>query len=83
MKRESKGGAKGPRKPRRPKFIKRNCRFCDNPQEVIDFKDAELLKKFQTEKGKILPRRLTGNCMIHQKAIAEAVKKARELALVL
>ncbi|HPN84474.1 MAG TPA: 30S ribosomal protein S18 [Victivallales bacterium] len=71
------------KRPRRPaRFIKRNCRFCDNPQEKIDFKDAELLKKFQTEKGKILPRRLTGNCMIHQKFIAEAVKKARELALV-
>ena len=62
--------------------MKRNCRFCNNPQEIIDFKDAELLKKFQTEKGKILPRRLTGNCMVHQRVISEAVKKARELALV-
>ncbi len=73
---------KDTKRPRRPKFIRRNCRFCDNPAEIIDFKDAELLKKFQTEKGKILARRLTGNCMIHQQEIAEAVKKARELALV-
>ncbi|HOK05190.1 MAG TPA: 30S ribosomal protein S18 [Victivallales bacterium] len=68
---------------KKTKQSKRNCRFCNNPQELIDFKEVELLKKFQTEKGKILPRRLTGNCMIHQKKLTEEIKKARELALIL
>ncbi|MEM4248002.1 MAG: 30S ribosomal protein S18 [Candidatus Nanoarchaeia archaeon] len=64
-------------------FIKRNCRLCENKVDCIDFKDADILRKFQTENGKILPRRLSGNCSVHQKIVAEAIKKARELALVL
>ena len=49
----------------------------------IDFKDVELLKRYTTEGGKILPRRITGNCFKHQKLLAIAVKRARILALVL
>ena len=58
------------------------CRFCESKVNYIDFKDAETLMKFQTEKGKILPRRLTGNCLDHQKKLAIAIKRARVIALV-
>ena len=58
------------------------CRFCESKVNYIDFKDADTLKKFQTEKGKILPRRITGNCMVHQKKLAIAIKRARVIALV-
>ncbi|MCI7642853.1 MAG: 30S ribosomal protein S18 [Lentisphaeria bacterium] len=60
----------------------RVCRFCEAKVNYIDFKDAETLKKFQTEKGKILPRRITGNCLIHQKMLAAAIKRARIISLV-
>ncbi len=58
------------------------CRFCESKVEYIDFKDAETLKKFQTEKGKILPRRITGTCLDHQKMLGVAVKRARIVCLV-
>ncbi|MBE6394173.1 MAG: 30S ribosomal protein S18 [Lentisphaerae bacterium] len=58
------------------------CRFCESKVNYIDFKDAETLMKFQTEKGKILPRRITGNCLEHQKKLAIAIKRARVIALV-
>ena len=48
----------------------------------IDFKDVELLRRYQTEQGRILPRRITGTCYTHQKMLAQAVKRARQLALV-
>ena len=58
------------------------CRFCEAKVRYIDFKDAETLMKFQTEKGKIRPRRITGNCLDHQKMLSIAVKRARMLSLV-
>ena len=58
------------------------CRFCEAKVKFIDFKDAESLSKFQTEKGKIMPRRITGTCPDHQKMLAIAIKRARILALV-
>ena len=58
------------------------CRFCEAKVAYIDFKDAEILRKYQTEKGKILPRRITGNCLDHQKKLAIAIKRARVIALV-
>lgn len=58
------------------------CRFCEAKAAYIDFKDAETLQKFQTEKGKIMPRRITGTCLDHQKMLAAAVKRARVIALV-
>ncbi|MGI6354700.1 MAG: 30S ribosomal protein S18 [Lentisphaerae bacterium] len=72
-------------KPRRRRKVVRqkNCRLCENKIFNIDFKDVELLRRFQTEGGKILPRRITGNCFKHQKLLAVAVKRARILALVL
>ena len=58
------------------------CRLCENKINFIDFKDADLLKKFQTEKGRILPRRITGNCAEHQRMIAKAIKRAREASVI-
>ena len=68
---------------RRKVIRKKTRRLCENKIYDIDFKDVELIKRFQTEGGKILPRRITGNCFIHQKKLAAAVKRARILALVL
>ncbi len=62
---------------------KKICRLCASKVPHIDFKDVELLRRYQTEQGKILPRRITGNCYRHQKMLSEAVKRARNLALVL
>ncbi len=58
------------------------CRMCENRVLAIDFKDVDLLRRYQTEKGRILPRRITGNCFKHQKMLTAAVKRARVLALV-
>ena len=60
----------------------KNCKMCENKINYIDFKDADFLKKFQTEKGRILPRRITGTCLDHQKMLATAIKRARIAALV-
>jgi len=59
------------------------CRFCEVCVNYIDFKDPETLKKFQTEKGKILPRRITGTCLQHQKMLSVAIERARIISLVL
>ena len=59
------------------------CRLCENKINFIAFKDADLLKKFQTEKGRILPRRITGTCLKHQKMLSVAVKRARIISIVL
>ena len=58
------------------------CAFCAEHQTEIDYKDVARLRKFTTEKGKILPRRITGNCLEHQKKLAIAIKRARVIALV-
>lgn len=64
---------------RRPK--RKNCTFCGDKSQYIDYKDVVRLRRFVTERGKILPRRVSGNCARHQRALAVAVKRARELAL--
>lgn len=64
---------------RRPK--RKNCMFCSEKTSVIDYKDLGRLRRFVTERGKILPRRVSGNCARHQRVLATAVKRARELAL--
>ena len=64
---------------RRPR--KKFCRFCKDEIE-IDYKDVELLKKYLSDKGKIRARRVTGTCAQHQRALAAALKRARELAFV-
>ena len=60
---------------------KKVCQFCADKDLKIDYKDAKLLKKFVTERGKILPRRVTGTCAIHQRDITTAVKRARIVAI--
>ena len=56
---------------------KKVCTFCVEKVEAIDYKDVAKLKKYVTEKGKILPRRMTGVCAQHQRALAKAIKRAR------
>ncbi|MFZ5645054.1 MAG: 30S ribosomal protein S18 [Bacillota bacterium] len=60
---------------------KRVCVFCVDKQEGIDYKDIPRLKKFVTERGKILPRRISGNCARHQRMLTLAIKRARNIAL--
>ncbi len=60
---------------------KKYCRFKKSGIKYIDYKDAEFLKKFLNEQGKILPRRLTGTSQKYQKKVAQAVKRARHLAI--
>ena len=59
---------------------KKICKFCVQKLK-IDYKDADGLRRFITERGKILPRRITGTCAKHQRALAEAIKRARIIAL--
>ncbi|MBQ2313377.1 MAG: 30S ribosomal protein S18 [Treponema sp.] len=61
-------------------FHKKVCRFCANKAK-IDYKDADGLRRFTTERGKILPRRITGTCSRHQKELANAIKRARAICL--
>ncbi len=61
-------------------FHKKVCRFCANKAK-IDYKDADGLRRFTTERGKILPRRMTGTCAKHQKQLAAAIKRARAICL--
>jgi len=57
------------------------CQFCADKTLTVDYKDVDTLKKYITERGKILPRRVTGACAMHQRAIVNAIKKARTVAL--
>lgn len=66
------GGRKGRRKV---------CAFCVDRAEFIDYKDVAKLRRFISERGKILPRRVTGTCAFHQRALTVAIKRARHLAL--
>lgn len=66
---------------RRYKPRKRVCTFCADKTEDIDYKDINKLKKYITERGKILPRRITGNCARHQRQLTRAIKRARQVAL--
>lgn len=59
---------------------KKVCVFCGN-DNVIDYKDINKLKRYISERGKILPRRITGNCAKHQRALTIAIKRARHIAL--
>lgn len=61
---------------------RKNCSLCADKVETIDYKDAAKLKRYLTEAGKIIPRRITGNCSKHQRMIATAIKRAREAAII-
>lgn len=58
------------------------CNFCVEKSEYIDYKDVAKLKRYITEKGKIIPRRQTGTCSAHQRELAKAIKRARYMALI-
>ena len=60
---------------------KKVCSFCVDKVESIDYKDVNKLKRYVSERGKILPRRITGNCAKHQRALTVAIKRARHIAL--
>ena len=64
---------------RRPR--KEVCSFCVDKVETIDYKDVAKLRRFVTERGKILPRRISGNCAKHQRQVTVAIKRARNIAL--
>ncbi len=70
------------KKPMRKPSRRKVCTFCLEKAEGIDYKDVAKLRKFLTEKGKILPRRMTGLCAKHQRELAVAVKRARQMALI-
>lgn len=57
------------------------CKFCADPNLAIDYKDPVILRFFITERGKIVPRRISGNCALHQREVTTAVKRARNIAL--
>jgi small subunit ribosomal protein S18 len=67
-----------PKRFQRRKF----CRFCADKVSFIDYKDIKVLRGFMTERGKILSRKVTGNCSVHQRELTTAVKRARTIALI-
>jgi len=71
------GGRGGGRRMHRRKI----CRFCIEKVDLIDFKDVKLLQSYIPERGKILPRRISGACATHQRMLSEAIKRARNIAL--
>jgi small subunit ribosomal protein S18 len=73
---DKKGG-----KPIRRRTRRKVCQFCVDKVEHIDYKDVGKLRKFLSEKGKILPRRISGNCAKHQRQMTTAIKRARHIAL--
>ncbi|HUI43546.1 MAG TPA: 30S ribosomal protein S18 [Terriglobia bacterium] len=83
------GPDRGPRKGgsgpggRRQYFRRRKvCKFCEEKIDVIDYKDVRLVSQFVSDRGKILPRRLTGTCSPHQRLLTVAIKRARNLAFI-
>lgn len=73
-KKRSYGGGGGMRR-------KKVCQFCADKTENIEYRDVETLKKYITERGKILPKRITGTCAMHQRSVTTAIKRARIVAL--
>ena len=77
-KRGGRGGAAGGKRG----FSRRKiCRFCADKQVQIDYKDPQTLKYFITDRGKVIPRRISGNCAKHQRKVAVAIKRSRMIAL--
>ena len=65
-----------------PRFFRRKiCRFCVDKDVDIDYKDASMLRSFLSERGKIVPRRISGTCAKHQRRVTTAIKRARTVAL--
>jgi small subunit ribosomal protein S18 len=79
-----KGADKGDKKgaARKRGFARRKvCRFCADKNVAIDYKDSGTLKYFITDRGKMIPRRISGNCALHQRKVSTAIKRARMIAL--
>lgn len=76
-------GRPGPRRGARPSFFRRKkpCRFCVRKDLIIDYKDVATLRNYISDRGKIKPTRFTGNCAKHQRELARAIKRARNIAL--
>jgi len=76
-------GERGPARPARRRGLGRRkvCRFCADKTMAIDYKDARTLGTFLSERGKIIPARITGNCARHQRRLTAAIKQARTVAL--
>ena len=68
-------------KPRRNRKSRKVCAFCVDKVECIDYKDTAKLKRYMSERSKILPRRTTGTCAMHQRQLTDAIKRARHIAL--
>jgi small subunit ribosomal protein S18 len=68
-------------RPMRPRKRRKVCQFCVDKVSYIDYKDTAKLKRFLSERSKILPRRTTGTCAIHQRELTAAIKRARQVAL--
>ena len=81
MNREKGDKMDGSMKRRPMRRRKKVCVFCGDKNNTIDFKDVNKLKRYVSERGKILPRRITGNCAKHQRALTVAVKRARHVSL--
>ncbi|HEY7838364.1 MAG TPA: 30S ribosomal protein S18 [Terriglobales bacterium] len=73
------GGARGPKR----QFVRRRkvCKFCVERIDKIDYKDYHLLQQFVAERGKIIPRRISGACTQHQRKLTRAIKQARQIAM--
>jgi small subunit ribosomal protein S18 len=67
--------------PRRRFSRRKGCRFCGDKTLKIDYKETRTLRYFVSERGKIVPRRISGNCAEHQRKVTEAIKRARNIAL--
>lgn len=79
--RPQKRNAPGGRRKKRVFHRRKVCRFCADSSIVIDYKDSKTLKYFTTERGKIIPRRISGTCAKHQRKLSLAIKRARNIAL--
>ena len=62
-------------------FQRKVCRFCSDKVKSIDYKDLERIGRYVTDRGKMLPSRLTGTCAVHQRVLTQAIKRARFMAL--
>ena len=78
----NKTNADSPMRRRGGRRRKKVCVYCADKNAVIDYKDVNKLKRYVSERGKILPRRITGTCAFHQRELAKAIKRAREAALI-
>jgi small subunit ribosomal protein S18 len=74
--------SRSPDRKRRFQVRKKVCRFCVDKTPFIDYKDVKTLRFFITERGKILPRRISGNCARHQREVTVALQRCRNIALI-